>query len=54
MILTTTIKVIMGRRLADEVIYRIRLCIKANKDVAAIAAVVKVAKKIGDIIVLIK
>jgi len=35
----------MGRRLPDEVIYRIRIRIKANKDVAAIAAAVKVAKK---------
>jgi len=35
----------MGRRLPDEVVYRIRLRIKANKDMAAIAAAVKVAKK---------
>jgi len=35
----------MGRRLPDEVVYRIRIRIKANEDVAAIAAAVKVAKK---------
>ena len=35
----------MGRRLPDEVVYRIRLRIEANKDIAAIAAAVKVAKK---------
>jgi len=35
----------MGRRLLDKVIYRIRLCIKANKDIATIVAAVKVAKK---------
>jgi len=35
----------MGRRLLDKVIYRIRLYIKANKDIATIAAAVKVAKK---------
>ena len=35
----------MGRRLPDKVIYRIRLRIKANKDIATIAAAVKVAKK---------
>jgi len=35
----------MGRRLPDEVVHRIRLRIKANEDVATIAAAVKVAKK---------
>ena len=35
----------MGRRLPDEVVYRIRICIEANEYVGAIAAVVKVAKK---------
>jgi len=36
----------MGRRLPDEVVYRIRLRIKANKNMAAIAEAVKVSKKI--------
>jgi len=44
-ILTTTIKANMGRRLPDEVVHRIRLRIKANKDIAAIAEAVKVSKK---------
>jgi len=44
-ILTTTIDVNMGRRLLDKVIYKIKLRIKANKDIATIAAIVKVAKK---------
>jgi len=35
----------MGRRLLDEVVYRIRLRIKANKDITTITATVKVAKK---------
>ena len=35
----------MGRRLPDEVVYRIRIRIEANKDMATIAAAVKVAKK---------
>ncbi|OCK91631.1 uncharacterized protein K441DRAFT_574299 [Cenococcum geophilum 1.58] len=35
----------MGRRLPDEVIHRIRIRIKANQDIATIAAAVKVAKK---------
>jgi len=35
----------MGHRLLDEVVYRIRLRIKANKNVAAIAEAVKVSKK---------
>jgi len=35
----------MGRRLPDKVVHRIRLRIKANEDMAAIAAAVKVAKK---------
>jgi len=35
----------MGRRLPDEVVYRIRLWIEANKDIAAIAEAVKVSKK---------
>jgi len=35
----------MGRHLPDEVVYRIRIRIEANEDVAAIAAAVKVAKK---------
>ena len=42
---TTTIVVIMGRRLLDEVVYRIRLYIKANESVAAITEAVKVSKK---------
>ncbi len=42
---TTTIVVIMGRRLLDEVVYRIRLYIKANESVAAIIEAVKVSKK---------
>ena len=36
----------MGRRLPDKVVYRIRLRVKANKSVAAIAEAVKVSKKI--------
>ena len=44
MILTTTIKVIMGRRLPDEVVYRIRIRIKASKAVPAITEAVKVTK----------
>ena len=44
-ILPPTIVVTMGRCLLDEVIYRIRLRIKANKNVAAITEVVKVSKK---------
>jgi len=35
----------MGRRLLDEVIHRIRLRIKANKDAVAIVEAVKVSKK---------
>ena len=35
----------MGRRFPDEVIYRIRICIKASKAVLAIVDAVKVAKK---------
>ena len=35
----------MGRRLLDEVVYRIRICIKAGKAVLAIVDAVKVAKK---------
>ena len=35
----------MGRRLPDEVVYRIRICIKAGKAVLAIADAIKVAKK---------
>jgi len=35
----------MGRRLPDEVVYRIRIRIKAGKAVLAIAEAVKVAKK---------
>ena len=45
MILTTTIEVIMGRRLPDEVIHRIRICIEAGEAVPAIAEAVKVGKK---------
>jgi len=45
LILPPTIVVIMGRRLPDEVVYRIRLRIEANENVAAIAEVVKVSKK---------
>jgi hypothetical protein len=35
----------MGRRLPDEVVYRIRIRIKAGKAVLAITEAVKVAKK---------
>ena len=35
----------MGRRLLDEVVYRIRIRIEAGKAVPAIAEAVKVAKK---------
>ena len=35
----------MGRRLPDEVVYRIRLRVEANESVAAIAEAVKVSKK---------
>ena len=45
MILTTTIKVIMGRRLLNEVVYRIKLRIKANKDIVTIAGAIRVSKK---------
>ena len=34
----------MGRRLPDEVVYRIRIRIKANKAVPAITEAVKVSK----------
>ncbi|OCK86969.1 uncharacterized protein K441DRAFT_516797, partial [Cenococcum geophilum 1.58] len=34
-----------GRRLPDEVVHRIRLYIKANKDMAVIADAIKVLKK---------
>jgi hypothetical protein len=36
----------MGRRLPDEVVYRIRLRVEANESVVAIAEAVKVSKKI--------
>jgi transposase len=42
---TTIIAYIIGRRLPDEVVYRIRLRIDAGKEVAAIAEAVKVSKK---------
>jgi len=42
---TTTIIKIMGRRLPDKVVHRIRLRVKANKSIAAIAEAVKVSKK---------
>ena len=45
MILTTIIKVIIGRRLLDKVVYRIKIYIKAGKAVLAIAEAVKVGKK---------
>jgi len=45
LILTTTIEVIMGRRLPDEVVHRIRIRIKAGEAVPAIAEAVKVGKK---------
>ena len=35
----------MGRRLPNKVVYRIRIRIKADEDVATITAAVKVAKK---------
>ena len=44
-ILPPTIVVIMGRRLPDEVVHRIRLRIKANENMATIAEAVKVSKK---------
>ena len=34
----------MGRRILDEVVYRIRICIKAGKAVLAIVEAVKVSK----------
>jgi len=37
---------IIGRRLLDKVIYRIRLRVKANKSIAAIIEAVNVFKKI--------
>ena len=45
MILTTTIKVIIGRRLPNKVVYKIKLYIKANKDVITIAGAIRVLKK---------
>ena len=42
---TTTIVIIMGHRLLDKVVYRIRLYVKANKSIAAIIEAVKVSKK---------
>ena len=45
-ILPPTIKVNMGRRLPDKVVHRIRLRIKANESIPAIAEAVKVTKKI--------
>ena len=45
MILTTTIEVIISRRLLDKVVYRIRIRIKAGEAVLAIMDAVKVAKK---------
>ena len=45
LILTTIIKVIMGRRFLDKVIYRLRIYIKASKAVLAIIEAIKVAKK---------
>ena len=44
MILTTTIKVIIGCRLLDKVVYRIRIRIEAGKAVLAIAEAIKVSK----------
>ena len=35
----------MGRRLLDEVVYRIRIRVKAGEAVPAIAEAIKVAKK---------
>jgi len=46
LIFTTTIEVIISCCLLNEVIYRIKVCIKANKVVLVIAEAVKVAKKI--------
>jgi len=43
---TTIIIKIIGRRLLDKVVYRIRLYIKANKSIVAIIEAVKVSKKI--------
>ena len=45
MILTTIIEVIMGRRLSDEVVHRIKLRIEANEDIATIAGAIGVLKK---------
>ena len=42
---TTIIVIIIGRRLLDKVIYRIKICIKAGKAILAIIDAVKVAKK---------
>ena len=35
----------MGRRLLDKVVYRIRICIEADKAVLAIINAIKVVKK---------
>ena len=45
MILTTIIEVIIGRRLLDKVIYRIRIYIKASIVVLVIIEAIKIAKK---------
>ena len=45
LILTTTIKVNIGRCLLGKVVYRIRLRIEINEDMVTIAAAVKVVKK---------
>ena len=45
MILTTTIEVIIGRRLPDEVVYKIKIHIEAGKAVPTITEAVKVGKK---------
>ena len=45
MILTTTIKAIIGRRLLDKVVHRIRIRIEAGEAVLAITEAIKVGKK---------
>jgi hypothetical protein len=45
LLLTTIIAYIIGHRLPDEVVHRIRVRIYAGEEVAAIAEVTKVSKK---------
>ena len=46
LIFTTIIKVIISYCLLNKIIYRIKVCIKANKIVLVITEAVKVVKKI--------